>query len=64
MASDLDGMQERLDNLEADTEAVREKAEADGLLPEDDPADMEPTLANPDPQGGDHGEGVPGTATG
>ena len=64
MDPDLDRMQERLDKLEADTHEVREKAEADGLLPEDDPDEMAPTFANPNPAGGDAGEGTPGTATG
>jgi hypothetical protein len=64
MAPDLDRMQERLDKLEADDKAVREKAEADGLLPEDDPAEKAPTFADPNPAGGDAGEGTPGTATG
>jgi hypothetical protein len=56
-------MQHRLDKLAEDTAAAREQAERDGLLPEDDPDEREPTLANPDPAtAGD--EGIPGDATG
>ena len=56
-------MQERLDRLGEGIESAREKAENDGLLPEDDPQDREPTLADPDPDSsGD--EGLPGPATG
>ncbi|HLM65588.1 MAG TPA: hypothetical protein VK306_14925 [Acidimicrobiales bacterium] len=63
MAPDPDQMQQRLDDLEAGIEATRERAEADGLLPEDDPEDRNPTLADPHPATpGD--EGIPGEATG
>ena len=56
-------MQHRLDDLEADIKRTREQAEADGLLPEDDPEEREPTFANPDPAHPGDDE-VPGQATG
>lgn len=63
MAPDPDEMQQRLDDLGESIDAARERAEADGLLPEDDPEDREATLADPDPA--DPGDdGVPGEATG
>jgi hypothetical protein len=64
MAPTPDEMQERLEQLEAGTAAARERAEADGLLPEDDPDEVEPTLADPDGDLGQAGDGMPGEATG
>lgn len=56
-------MQERLDRLGEGIESARNKAKADGLLPEDEPEERDPTLADPDPASpGD--EGLPGSATG
>jgi hypothetical protein len=56
-------MQERLDRLGEGIESAREKAKKDDLLPEDEPEDREPTLADPEPTSpGD--EGLPGSATG
>jgi hypothetical protein len=63
MAPTPDEMQQQLDDLGDDIDRVREKAETDGLLPEDDPEDREPTLADPDPeQAGD--DELPNDATG
>lgn len=63
MAPTPEEMQRRLDELAESTAAARQQAERDGLLPEDDPAEREPTLADPDPaRPGD--EGIPGEATG
>jgi hypothetical protein len=62
-APDTDEMQQRLDELGDDIDRVREKAEADGLLPEDDPEDREPTLADPDPAHSGDDE-LPNDATG
>jgi hypothetical protein len=56
-------MQERLDRLGEGIESARRKAQADDLLPEDEPEEQEPTLADPEPASpGD--EGLPGSATG
>jgi hypothetical protein len=56
-------MQRRLDELKESIDQAREQAEADGLLPEDDPDEREPTLSDPDPdEPGD--EELPGSATG
>ncbi|HEY8525281.1 MAG TPA: hypothetical protein VIL48_09970 [Acidimicrobiales bacterium] len=62
MAPSPEEMQQSIDQLGRDTAAVREKAEADGLLPEDDPAERQPTLADPDPVRAD--DELPGSATG
>jgi hypothetical protein len=63
MPREPDEMQERLDRLGEEIESTREKAEEDDLLPEDEPEEREPTLADPDPEtSGD--EGLPGSATG
>lgn len=58
-----DEMQRRLDELGENIEAAREQAEADGLLPEDDADDREPTLENPDPDSAGEDD-IPGEATG
>jgi hypothetical protein len=63
MAPDPEEMQQRLDELGEDIDRTREKAEADGLLPEDDPEDREPTFADPDPEHEGQDE-VPSDATG
>ena len=63
MAPSPDEMQERLDELGENIERVRDQAEADGLLPEDDPEDRKPTFADPDP-GHSGDDEVPGDATG
>lgn len=63
MAPTPEEMQRRLDELAKETDSVRERAERDGLLPEEDPAEREPTLADPDP-GRPGDEGIPGEATG
>lgn len=63
MAPDPDQMQERLDELEEDIKRTREQAEADGLLPEDDPHQRKPTFADPDPEHSDGG-GEPSDAAG
>lgn len=63
MAPTPDEMERRLNELEEGIEAARRRAEADGLLPEEEPAEREPTLADPTP--GEKGdEGLPGEATG
>jgi len=63
MAPTPDEMQQRIDELGEKIDRAREQAEADGLLPEDDPDERKPTLADPDPEhSGD--EGMPGDATG
>jgi hypothetical protein len=63
MAKDPDQMQQRVDELGDDIEATRRRVEADGLLPEDDPGDRDPSLHDPDPdRPGD--EGIPGEAPG
>jgi hypothetical protein len=58
-----DEMQERIDRLGDDIKRAREQAEADGLLPEDDPKDREPTFADPDPEHSGDDE-VPSDTTG
>jgi hypothetical protein len=58
-----DEMQERLDQLGENIEAARDQAERDGLLPEDDPSERKPTLADPEPERSND-DGLPGTATG
>ena len=63
MAPDPDQMQHRLDELEEDIKRTREQAEADGLLPEDDPHHRKPTFADPDPEHSGDDE-VPNDATG
>lgn len=63
MAPDPEEMQQRLDELGDDIDKVREKAEADGLLPEDDAEEREPTFADPDPEREGQDE-VPSDATG
>ena len=60
---DPDEMQRRLDELGEGIDAAREQAERDGLLPEDDPDEREPTLADPNPGGADD-DGMPSDATG
>lgn len=63
MGSTPEDMQRRLDELEENIDRAREQAERDGLLPEDDPSEREPTLADPDPEHrGD--EELPGEAGG
>ncbi|HEX8803622.1 MAG TPA: hypothetical protein VF743_05500 [Acidimicrobiales bacterium] len=52
----LEDMQERVDELGESITAAAERAEDDGLLPEDDPADRRPTFADADPGGDDHDE--------
>ena len=61
MPSEPDDMQRRLDELGEDIERSRRQAEADGLLPEDDP--HEPTFADPDPEH-DGDDELPGDAGG
>jgi len=45
-----DEEQERLDQLGRDIEATRRRAVDDGLLPETDPDEAKPSLADPDPE--------------
>ncbi|HEV7762163.1 MAG TPA: hypothetical protein VGO78_24305 [Acidimicrobiales bacterium] len=59
-----DEMQRRLDELGEGIDAAREQAERDGLLPEDDPDERKPTLADPNPAGDPADDGMPGDATG
>jgi hypothetical protein len=59
-----DEMQRRLDELGEGIDAAREQAERDGLLPEDDADEREPTLADPNPGGDADDDGMPGDATG
>jgi hypothetical protein len=63
MPSEPDDMQRRLDELGEDIERSRRQAEADGLLPEDDPHERKPTFADPDPEH-DGDDELPGDAGG
>lgn len=63
MSGNPDEMQERLDKLGEGIESARERAERDGLLPEDDLEERKPTLADPQPENPED-DGLPGTATG